>query len=217
MKRPRVLLADDHQIILHALKGILESEFQVVDTAANGVELIEKAEALRPDILVVDVSMPLLGGIEAVKQLRKKLGDLKVVFLTMHSDLVFGAKAMEAGAKGYVLKHATPSELLLAVREAAQGRTFVSPAIAGQLMEYYRSWPSKKQEVPGINLSSRQLQLVQLLAEGQSVKEISTILGISPRTVESHKYRLMQQLKLKNTAELVAFAMKHGLVAGSRA
>jgi len=135
MKNPRVLLADDHQIILHALKGILESEFQVVDTAANGVELIEKAEALRPDILVVDVSMPLLGGIEAVKQLRKKLGDLKVVFLTMHSDLVFGAKAMEAGAKGYVLKHATPSELLLAVREAAQGRTFVSPAIAGQLME----------------------------------------------------------------------------------
>jgi len=215
MKKPTVLLADDHQIILHALKGILEKEFQVVDSATNGVELMEKAEALRPDILVVDVSMPLLGGIEAVKQLRKKMIGLKVVFLTMHSDMVFAAKAFESGAKGYVLKHAAPAELLMAVREVAQGKTFVSPVIAGQLMEYYRSGPAKKQEVPGAGLTSRQLQLLQFLAEGQSVKEISVLLKISPRTVESHKYRLMQQLNLKNTAELVAFAMKHGLVSGS--
>jgi len=108
MKKTRVLLADDHQIILFALKGILEQEFQVVDTAANGVELIQKAEALRPDLVVVTVSMPLLGGIEAVRQLRKKLSNLKVVFLTMHSDIVFAARALEAGAKGYVLKHAPP-------------------------------------------------------------------------------------------------------------
>lgn len=215
MKKPRVLLADDHQIILFALKGILEQEFQVVDTAANGVELIEKAEALRPDLVVVDVSMPLLGGIEAVRQLKKKLNSLKVVFLTMHSDIVFAARALEAGAKGYVLKHAPPAELLMAVREAAQGRTFVSPAIAGQLMEFYQSEPAKRHEVPGTNLTSRQLQLLQFLAEGQSVKEIAGLLKISPRTVESHKYRLMQQLKLKNTAELVAFAIRHGLIPDS--
>ncbi len=215
MKKPRVLLADDHQIILFALKGILEQEFQVVDTAANGVELIEKAEALRPDIVVVDVSMPLLGGIEAVRQLKKKLHSLKVVFLTMHSDIVFAARALEAGAKGYVLKHAPPAELLMAVREAAQGRMFVSPAIAGQLMEFYQSGPAKRHEVPGTNLTSRQLQLLQFLAEGQSVKEIAGLLKISSRTVESHKYRLMQQLKLKNTAELVAFAIRHGLIPDS--
>lgn len=215
MKKLRVLLADDHQIILFALKGILEQEFQVVDTAANGLELLEKAEALRPDLVVVDVSMPLLGGIEAVRQLKKKLSSLKVVFLTMHSDIVFAARALEAGAKAYVLKHAPPAELLMAVREAAQGRTFVSPAIAGQLMEFYQSEPAKRHEVPGTNLTSRQLQLLQFLAEGQSVKEIAGLLKISPRTVESHKYRLMQQLKLKNTAELVAFAIRHGLIPDS--
>jgi DNA-binding NarL/FixJ family response regulator len=151
MKKPRVLLADDHQIILHALKNLLESEFDVVGAVTSGVELIEKASELRPDILVVDVSMPLLGGIEAVRQLRQKLGDLKVVFLTMHSDIVFAARAFEAGAKGYVLKHAAPMELLMAVREAVGGRTFVSPAIAGRLMEYYRSEPQKKGQIPGFN------------------------------------------------------------------
>ncbi len=215
MAKPRVLLADDHQLILHALKNILDPEFDVVGAVTNGAELVPKAEELRPEVLVVDICMPLLGGIEAVKQLRKKLGDVKVVFLTMHSDIVFAAKAFEAGAKGYVLKQAAPVELLMAVREAVQGRTFVSPATAGQLMEYYRSGPEERSRMPGINLTSRQLQLIQFLAEGQSVKEISALMNISPRTVESHKYRLMQQLKLKNTAELVAFAMKHHLISGS--
>lgn len=215
MKKPTVLIADDHQIIVHALKGILESEFEVVDTACNGMELLEKAEALRPDIVVVDVSMPLVGGIEAVSQLKRQTSPVKVVFLTMHSDVLFAIKAFEAGARGYVLKHSPPTELLMAVREVAQGRTFVSPVIAGELMEYYRSEPQKQQKLPGGMLTSRQLQLIQYLAEGQSVKEIATLLNISPRTVESHKYRLMQQLKLKNTAELVAFAMKHGLISDS--
>lgn len=215
MKKFRVVIADDHQIILHALREILTPEFDVIDTAANGMELMQKTQALRPDILVVDISMPLLGGIEAVTQLRKELGALKVVFLTMHSDIIFAAKALEAGAKGYVLKHAAPAELLTAVREVSQGRTFVSPAIVGELMEYYRSAPKDRQEVPGARLSSRQLQLLQYLAEGQSVKEIAAHLNISPRTVESHKYRLMQQLKMKNATELVAYAMKHGLIGKS--
>lgn len=215
MKKHRVLLADDHQIILHALKNILDAEFDVVGLASNGIELVEKAGELRPDVVVVDVSMPFLGGIEAVRHLKKENDNLKVVFLTMHSDIVFAAKAIDAGAKAYVLKHSPPAEFLMAVREAAQGRTFISPAIAGQLMDYYRSEPSKREQTPGINLTSRQLQLIQFLAEGQSVKEISTLLNISTRTVESHKYRLMQQFKLKNTAELVAFAMKHGLIPGS--
>lgn len=217
MTKPRVLLADDHQIILHALKGILEAEFQIIDTATNGMELIQKAEELHPELVVVDVSMPLLGGIEAIARLRKTLPDLKVVFLTMHSDIVFAAKAFQVGAKGYVLKHAPPAELLMAVREVARGNTFVSPAIAGQLMEYYRSEPAKRKEVPGANLTSRQIQLLQLLTEGRSAKEISNILNISPRTVESHKYRLMQLLNLKNTAELVIYAMKHNLIADSEA
>ena len=212
MKRTRVLLADDHKIILNGLRSLLESEFELVGKVEDGRALVSAAEKLRPDVIVVDVSMPLLNGIEAVRQIKKADPQVKVVFLTMHPDVTYAIRAFEVGASGYVLKHSASSELLTAIHEAIKGRTYVTPIIAGELVQSYKNGvhqqPDENQQ-----LTQRQREILQLLAEGTSVKEIAEILNISSRTVEFHKYNLMSKLKLTTSAALVQYAIKHGITA----
>lgn len=209
MKRIRILLADDHKIVLDGLKKLLEPEFEIVEMVEDGRALVAAAQDLDLDVIVVDISMPLLNGIEAVRQIRKLNQHVKVVFLTMHPDVTYAIRAFEAGASGYVLKHAASSELLTAIHEALKGRTYVTPMIAGELMQPYRagSFPLDESH----QLTERQREVLQLLAEGHSAKEIAGILHVSPRTVEFHKYSLMSKLNLKTGSALVQYAIKHGI------
>ncbi len=211
MRKIRVLLADDHKIVLEGLKSLLEPEFDLVGTVEDGKALVKQAERLHPDVIVADISMPLLNGIEAVRQIKKTNDRIKVVFLTMHPDANYAAKAFDAGASGYVLKRSASRELITAIKEAIKDRTYVTPMIAGDLMRAYKSTPPGE-KVFNRKLTSRQEEILQLLAEGHPIKEIANLLHISPRTVETHKYNIMQELKLKTTAELIKYAMKQGIV-----
>ncbi len=211
MKKIRVLLADDHPIVLEGLKNLLEPEFELVGTVEDGRALVREAERLRPQVIVTDISMPLLNGIEAARQIKQTNDRIKVVFLTMHPDVAYATMAFDAGASGYVLKRSASRELITAINEAMAGRTYVTPMIAGELMETYKKTP------PGENvfhekLTTRQYEVLQLLAEGLSAKAIADKLYISPRTVETHKYNMMQELNLTTTADLIKFAIKHGIV-----
>ena len=211
MKKPRILLADDHKIVIEGLRSLLETEFELVGTVEDGRTLVSQAAKLHPDVIVVDISMPQLNGIEAVQQIKRHDKTVKVVFLTMHRDPSYASSAFEAGASGFVLKHSAPSELIRAIKEAIQGRTYISPLIAGDLISSFQGGGSpEKQAVK--ELSSRQREILQLLAEGRSAKEIGALLDISARTVEFHKYRIMEHLNIKTSAELVQYAMKHGVI-----
>jgi len=208
MPRPRILLADDHAIVLEGLQRLLEPDCDVVGVARNGVEMVELCASTRPDVVVADVSMPLLNGIDALRKMRRQGDQTRVVFLTMHPDVTSATRALEAGALGYVVKHAASDELVTAIRDALGGRTFVSPTLRSPAVEQQlvRGKPE------GIELTPRQHEVLQLLVEGKSAKEIGLILGISPRTAETHKYKLMDDLGLATTAELLQYAVRHGLV-----
>ena len=212
MKRTRVLLADDHKIVLDGLKSLLEPEFELVGTVGDGRALFSAVEQLHPDVIVVDISMPLLNGIEAVRQIKKLDKQVKVVFLTMHPDVTYAIRAFEAGASGYVLKHSAASELLTAIHEAIKGRTYVTPMIAGELVQAYKGGTYRQTE-DAQQLTQRQREILQLLVEGNSAKEIANLLNISPRTVEFHKYNMMSKLKLKSLSALIQYAIKHGFAA----
>jgi DNA-binding NarL/FixJ family response regulator len=211
MTRPRLLIADDHKIFAEGLKRLLNADFDIVGVVADGRELVAAAEKLRPDVMVVDISMPLLNGIEAVIQIKKVHAEMKVVFLTMHPDVAYAASAFQAGATGYVLKHSAPDELVTAIREGQKGRTYVTPLIAGKLLHAYESGSHSGTDTV-LRLSSRQREVLQLLAEGRSAKEIAAILNISAKTVEYHKYRMMDDLGIKTAAELTRYAVKQGIV-----
>jgi len=210
MKRPRVLLADDHKIVSEGLKGLLEPEFELVGTVEDGRALLAAAEKLRPDVIVADISMPLLNGIDSVRQIKKAHGDIKIVFLTMHPDVTYAVSAFDAGASGYVLKHSAPTELVTAIRSALNGKTFVTPLLAGEFMQLTKDRTGQRDELT--SLTPRQREILQLLAEGHSAKEIATVLNISSRTVEFHKYRIMKDLGIKSAAELVHYAVRHGII-----
>jgi DNA-binding NarL/FixJ family response regulator len=209
MKRTRVLLADDHKIVLDGLKSLLEPEFELVGTVGDGRALVSAVEQLHPDVIVVDISMPLLNGIEAVRQIKKLDKQVKVVFLTMHPDVTYAIRAFEAGASGYVLKHSAASELLTAIHEAIKGRTYVTPMIAGELVQAYKGGTYRQAE-EAQQLTQRQREILQLLVEGNSAKEIANLLNISPRTVEFHKYNMMSKLELKSLSALIQYAIKNG-------
>jgi DNA-binding NarL/FixJ family response regulator len=211
MKKPRVLLADDHQIVLEGLKSLLAGEFDVVGSVADGRSLVDQAAALRPDVIVADISMPRLNGLEAARLIKKADPTIKIVFLTMHPDATYAADAFEAGASGFVLKHSAPSELITAIHDALRGQTYVTPLIAGDLIRAYQQGGSPEKDLFQ-KISPRQQEILQLLAEGKSAKEIASILDISTRTVEFHKYRMMQQLNIKTSAELVRYAVRHGII-----
>ena len=211
MKRPRILLADDHRIVLEGLRSLLEPEYDLVGMATNGRELVELAEALKPDVVVVDISMPLLNGIDATRQLRERNSTVKIVVLTMHPDAVYATRALEAGASAYVLKHAASDELVTAIEDALRGETFISPAVRNPAMDELLD-PQRRHVKSSLELTPRQREVLQLLAEGKSAKEIGALLEISPRTVETHKYKMMDDLGAKTSAQLVQHAIKHGLI-----
>jgi len=212
MTRAKILLADDHRIVAEGLRGLLEPDFELVGIVEDGRAMLEAVDKLKPDVVVADVSMPLLNGIEAVRQLKKKNKNIRVVMLTMHLDVTYAASAFEAGASGYVLKHSAPSELITAINSALKGRTYITPLLAGELLQFHKQKPLGESGALA-QLTSRQRQVLQLLAEGRCVKEVASVLNISTRTVEFHKYSMMESLGLKSSAELVRFAVKHGLVA----
>jgi DNA-binding NarL/FixJ family response regulator len=211
MSRPRVLLADDHRIVAEGLKGLLTSEFELLGLVEDGRALVREAKKLRPDVIVADITMPHLNGIDALEQLKKNDPRVKVVFLTMHREVAYARRALEAGASGFVLKHSAPEELVTAIHAALNGQKYITPTLAGEVFESVQRDPQSSED-PVASLTPRQREILQLLAEGKTAKEISTILGISTRTVEFHKYEMMQSAGIHNSAELVHFAIKHGIV-----
>ena len=211
MKKVRILLADDHRIVAEGMRSLLEPEFEFAGIVEDGRTLIKAAEKILPDVIVADISMSRLNGIEAARQIKKLRPDIKIVFLTMHQDVTYAMRAFEVGASGYVLKHSASSELVTAIHAALKGQTYVSPMIAGELMKGYKNRTYLKKELIS-ELTPRQKEVLQLLAEGHSAKEAADILCISQRTIEFHKYTIMEKLNLKTTADLIQYAIKHGIV-----
>ena len=209
MSRPRVLLADDHTLLLGAFEKLLSEECDVVGQVSDGRALVAAAEELKPDIVVLDISMPLLNGLEAGRQIKRSMPGTKLVFVTMNEDTDLAADAFRAGASGYLLKQSATSELMAAIHQVMEGRSYVTPLITeglvGSLMHHDES-------APGNELTPRQREVLQLLAEGHSMKEVASLLSLTPRTIAFHKYRIMEQLKIKSSAELVQYAVKHHIV-----
>jgi DNA-binding NarL/FixJ family response regulator len=208
MSRPRVLLADDHALLLEAFEALLSQECEIVGAVTDGQALLDAAARLRPDVVVVDISMPLLNGIDAARRLRQLNPEVRIVFLTMNEDPDLAAEAFRAGASAYLLKRSAASELLVAIREAMKRRSYVTPLVTEGLVGAML----KDKRGDQVNLTPRQREVVQLIAEGRSMKEVASILNITPRTVAFHKYRLMAQLRIRTTAELVQYAVKHHIV-----
>ena len=206
-----MLIADDHLLVAEALKSLLTPEFDLAGVVQDGRELVKAARTLKPDVIVADITMPHLNGIEALVQLRQAGDPVPVVFLTMHKDASFARRALDAGASGFVLKHSAPVELIVALRAALDGKTYLTPQLAGEVMEAMKRGPDRAKD-PLASLTPRQREALQLLAEGCSAKEIATKLTISTRTAEFHKYQIMETLGLHSNTELIHFAIKHGLV-----
>ena len=208
MTQPRILIADDHALLLDAIKALLAPEFNVVGMVTDGRMLLEEFERLHPDVVVLDVAMPLLNGLDAGRQLKARRRSVKLVYLTMNPDPDLAGEALRLGASGYVLKTSAAHELKQAIQESLRGRSYITPliteAVVGSLIEPRASRPE---------LTIRQREVLQLLAEGKSMKEVAAILDVTPRTVAFHKYRMMEQLRLKTSAELVTFAVRQGVVA----
>jgi DNA-binding NarL/FixJ family response regulator len=211
MTKARVLLADDHRILAEGVRGLLEPEFELVGIASDGRELVEAAMRLRPDVIVADISMPSLNGIDAVAQVREAGLSCRVVFLTMQRDVSYARRAMEAGASGYVLKHSAHDELVKAIRDALLGQTYVTPLIAGELLRSYREEGPEAPDAAS-RLTPRQREVLQLSAEGRSAKEVASLLHISARTAEFHRASVMKVLGIRTAAELVQYAIRSGLI-----
>lgn len=212
MNRSRVLVADDHRIVAEGLRGILEPTYELVGIVENGRELVDQAMVLKPDVIVADITMPLLNGLDAMALLLRQDCRSKFVFLTMHKDVTYAAKALRQGALGYVLKHSASEELLKALQAVLAGEKYVSSEIASGL----EGRDDAVDQIEDLRtLTTRQREVLQLFAEGKSAKEVATNLGISARTAENHKARIMTQLKLHTTSDLVQYAIRHGLIGAS--
>jgi DNA-binding NarL/FixJ family response regulator len=211
VKPRRVLLADDHHLLLDAFRKLLEPFYDVVGTASDGRGLLKSAPLLQPDIVVLDIAMPLLNGLDAGRQLKQKMPEVKLVFLTMSRDPDLAAEAMRSGASAYLLKSSASSELFHAMAEALKGRSYVTQQIARAMQESFVRDPRGKEH--GRTPTARQRQVIQLVAEGKSMKQIADTLNVTPRTVAFHKYRAMEWVGCKTTAELIHFAVKDNIVA----
>lgn len=209
-KLPKVILADDHTILTEAFRKLLESHCEIVASVADGHALLEVAPGLRPDIIVLDIAMPLLNGLEAGRRVKELIPAVKLIFLTMNEDPDLAVEAIRMGASGYLLKKSAASELFKAIQAALKGKSYVTPQIAKGMENAFIRDPEGKKHYP--TLTARQREVVQLLAEGKSMKEAADILNVATRTIAFHKYRIMEDLKLKTTADLIQFAMKHRIV-----
>jgi DNA-binding NarL/FixJ family response regulator len=208
-----VLIADDHPIVADGLAALLKDRFNVAGIVYDGRALLEAAQKLEPDVILTDISMPGLNGIDAIRKIREQQPQCKIVVLTMHDDPQMAAQAFRLGATGYVLKSSPREELIAAIQEVSQGRAYLSPMIAKGFINILLEKSSEPSAVAG-NLTARQREVLQLLAEGKTMKEIAAILHISPRTVESHKYEMMEILGVTTSAELVQHAIRLKLVGG---
>jgi len=209
IKRARLMLADDHSLVAAGLRSMLESKFDVVGMSDNGRALVHDAKQLTPDVVLLDISMPELNGIEAARQLRKLLPRTKLVFVTMHTDATFVTEAMRAGGSGYVAKQSAPTELVTAVEEVLRGRTYLTPLVTRDFVDHTLTAHSSAAAIGG--LTPRQREVLQLVAEGRSAKEIGERLRVSPKTVEFHKSNILRALGLRTTADLVKYAIRQGL------
>ena len=209
MSGPRVLLADDHGLFLAAVEKLLGDECLVVGHAHDGRALVAAAEELEPDVIVLDMEMPSLNGLDAARRIQRILPHIKLIFLTIHEHPDLVADAFRAGASAYLLKRSAATELSMAIREVVQGRSYVTPLVTAELVE---SLLRPHSDRPSVELTSRQREILQLLSEGRSMKEMAAVLNVTPRTVAFHKYKMMAHLKLKSTAELIQYAVKHHLV-----
>jgi len=211
MQLPRVILADDHTILLEALRKLLESKCEIISTATNGRVLLEMARAQKPDVVLLDVSMPFLNGLEAGRRLKSDMPHVKLIFLTMNEDSDIAREALQLGASGYLLKNSAASELFMAIHEALNGRIYITPLVAQELERNFirgpRVWEGPK------SLTPRQREVLQLLAEGKTMKEAADVLNVTKRTVAFHKYRVMEELELKTNAGLIQFAIRNHIIA----
>ena len=210
MKRIRILLADDHTMICDGFRKLLEPEYEVVGTAGDGRALLKAAEELKPDLVLVDIGMPLLNGLDAARQLKKQMPRLKLIFLTMNPDSDVASEALRIGASGYLLKNSQGEELMKAVRTVVSGMPYVTPQVRQAMEERFIEDP--KAALRPKHLTRRHREILQMLAEGRSPKEIASILDISVRTVRFHKYQVMKDLGITSNAELVQYAIKHSLI-----
>ena len=208
MTRPRLLMADDHLMLLDAFKALLEADFDIVGMVTDGRSLLDEFSRLNPDVVLLDIAMPLLNGLDAGRQLKARRRSVKLIYLTMNPDPDLAGEALRLGASGYVLKSSAAQELKQAIQEALRGRSYITPLITRDVVGSLIQQRSSRPELTG-----RQREVLQLLAEGKSMKEVAAILDLTPRTVAFHKYRMMEQLRLKTSAELVKFAVRAGVVA----
>lgn len=214
MNKPRVLLADDHSLVLAGLRRLVEDSCEVVGTVEDGRSLIEAAQRLEPDLILLDIAMPLLNGIDAARQIRKLCPNTKLIFLTMQTSPTYATEAFQAGANGYLLKRSAPMELPLAIEAVLRGQHYLTPAIAKPVLDRAigpsSPSPSSIKRSPS-DLTQRQREVLQLIGEGKTTKEIATLLNVSVKTVEFHKARLMEELDFHSTAELMRYAITQGL------
>lgn len=208
--RPRIFLADDHSLLLDAFSNLLEPKFEVVGTATDGRQMLKMVSKLRPDVVVMDISMPNFNGFDAGEKLKKTLPDIKLLFLTVNEDPDMVAEAFRIGANGYLLKSSAASELFQAIDTVLKGGNYVTPKITQGMVSAFIKKPGG-QKVHG-ELTIRQREVLQLLAEGNTMKEVAAVLNITPRTVAFHKYQIMGNLDIKSNSELIQYAVKHGLV-----
>ena len=207
--RARILLVDDHALVRQGLRSLLEREgFTVVGEAADGLEAIQQTRTLLPDIVVMDISMPSENGLNAAREVHKSCPGVKVILLTQHSEEVYIADALEAGVAGYVLKSQVSNDLLHAIRQVLGGKVYISPGVSGAVLTAYKSRVDKKSDV----LTLRERQVLQLIAEGKTTRDVASLLFISVKTAETHRSRLMQKLDIHETAGLVRYAIRRGLV-----
>jgi DNA-binding NarL/FixJ family response regulator len=209
MKRARIILADDHELLTDAIKNMLEPEYEVVATFVNGESLVKFAPELEPDVIILDVSMPMMNGLTACTELKKLLPKVRIIFLTMNQDLDTAAEAFKGGASGIVLKTSAASELMTAIREVLFGGYFATPSLTeGMVGSFVRNFKRMKKRR---ELTIRQKEVLQLLADGYSMKQVAGILDITTRTVAFHKYAMMDHLEIQSSAELVSYAMRVGI------
>jgi len=211
MKRTRIVLADDHTLVLEGLHKLLENEYDIVGMAEDGRTLLKVAQEHNPDVVVLDISMPQLNGLDAARQLHKLLPTCKIIFLTMHADPVYAKEAFQTGASGYLLKRSAASELILAIQAVLKDQFYVTPVIAKEVL---LPLCGQSERLSGNKhpLTPRQREVLQLVAEGKAVKDIASILNVSSKTVEFHKTKIMRELNLHSTVELTKYAVAHRLV-----
>jgi len=210
MTKPRVLLADDHTLVLEAFTKLLADECEVVGAVSDGHALVEAAVRLKPDVAVIDISMPLLNGLDAGRRVKTLVPQIRLIFLTMNEDPDVAAEAFRLGGSGYLLKRSAASELLTAIREMMKNRSYITPLVADGLVQSMMQPRERKSTEE--DLTQRQREIVQLIAEGHSMKEVASVLSIAPRTVAFHKYRVMAHLNIRTTAELIQYAIRHHMV-----